>query len=141
MRNHVRPELRYALPGADLGGFAQRFLDLANDAAGIRERGLAAGDDAKAAAGIRSEREALGDLVKLLGITDDEVVRDLAVYRQAVIAVAQLLPDLDPDVTERLARRLDAEQDQDLSELADVFRTNLAERQLALATTHRKEIQ
>jgi hypothetical protein len=115
-RAHVRPELRRAVPTAHLADFAQRLLDMADDAAAQRERARTRGDAKTLLAAMREERAAVSDLVSALGITADEVVDQLQDMRALALAVREVVLDSAPELGERLAAQLEGQGQDDLAE-------------------------
>ncbi|WP_157519467.1 hypothetical protein [Modestobacter sp. Leaf380] len=118
------------MPDVHLSTFARRLLDIADDAADLRQS-----PDARVKlAAMRTEREALAELSGRLGFDDTEAVEDLAVMTAALQAVAAALLKVDPVLTERVAELIDAHHDDNLSELAQLFRDNMRDRQQQLIT-------
>jgi hypothetical protein len=105
-RIHVRPSLRDAVPAAHLSAFARRLVDVADDAADLREHGRLTGNHRLALQAGKAEREALADLMNRLGLDDTEAIEEVEQARQFIQAVHRAVRDA-PELAERLARELD----------------------------------
>jgi hypothetical protein len=105
-RIHVRPHLRDAVPAAHLSAFARRLVDVADDAADLRERGRLSGDHRLALQAGKAEREALADLMTRLGMDDTEAIEEVEQARHFIHAVHRAVRDT-PELAERLGRELD----------------------------------
>lgn len=133
-RIHVLPTLRDAVP-VHLSEFARRLVDVADDAADLRELGRLTGNHRLSLQAMRAEREALADLTNRMGVDDSEAIEQLDEARAFVLAVQRVVRD-DPELAERVARELE-HQGQD--ELADGVRSLINPRPHLRAVT-KKEI-
>lgn len=114
-RNHVGPELR-RVAKAHVADFAQRLLDLADEAAEQRERGRVQHDSKLVLAALRAEKEVIGELTGVLGISHEEIVEQLQEARALVLAIADVIQDSRPEIAESLARELDRRDQPDLAD-------------------------
>lgn len=117
-RGHVRPELR-RVARTHVADFAQRLMDLADDAAEQGAQGRAGHDPKLVLAALRAEREVLGELSSVLGITHEEIIEQLGEARALILAICDVVRDSRPELAEHLARELDR---RDQPELADSLR-------------------
>lgn len=118
-RNCVGPEKR-RIARAHVADFADRLLALADEAADQRERGRARGDSRTVLAALRAEKEVIGELSSVLGITHEEVIEQLQEARALILAFRDVILDGRPDLAEHLAMELDR---RDQPELADSVRS------------------
>jgi hypothetical protein len=103
--------------------FADRLLSLADDAAEQREHGREHHDHKLVLAALRAEREVIGELTSVLGVTHEEVVEQLQEARALILAIGDVIRDSRPELAVRLARELDRRSQPELAdslrELAD----------------------
>jgi hypothetical protein len=112
-RLHVRPTLRAEVP-AHLSTFARRLLDIADDAADLRESAQHHGDRRLALLAGRAEREALDDVIGRLGIDDVESIEEVEQAHAFILAMHRVIAD-DPELADRLARELEGQGADDLA--------------------------
>lgn len=114
-RLHVRPTLRDAVPAAHLSTFARRLVDVADDAADLREHGRLLGDHRLVLQAGRAEREAVADLINRLGMDHTEAIEEVEQARAFIYAVHQVTRE-SPELAERLAHELDLQGQPDFAE-------------------------
>jgi transposase-like protein len=115
-RIHAKPELRRSLPAAHLSDFAVRLWSLANDAAEQRQHSREREDTKLVLSAMREERAALGDLMGVLGVSDEETVAQLQEARALVLAVRDVVINDHPELAEHLAQELDRQHQPDLAD-------------------------
>ncbi|MGY1602375.1 hypothetical protein [Geodermatophilus sp. SYSU D00815] len=103
-----------------------RLVALADAAAEQRERGEARGDSRTVLAALRAEREVIGELTSVLGVTHEEIVEQLQEARALILAVVKVAREA-PALAGLLALELDRLGH---DELADSLRTLLDQRPL-----------